>query len=181
MSILQSSHGVRLRLGTSDRSDVVGLADAGWANRRWQPQPMQGDRHANQKEEGHEGGRGRGPGPGGGGFVRGHGAGQAGSHHEGAWPDREGRAGRGQDLCAHGQARRVRRLLVRRPVGPGDGLCHPVHAHSEVHRRVHAGAVAGLWLRRRIEGGAGAGPHQRQGHQVRRHAPSGHFGDERRV
>ncbi len=92
-----------------------------------------------------------------------------------------GSARRGEDLRADGKARRVHRVLVRRPERPGDRLRHPVDAHPQVHRRLHAGAVAGLRLRRRVEGRTRPGPDQRQGHHLGRHAPPGDLRDERRL
>ena len=105
---------------------------------------------------------------GGGGPEIGHGASRA---------DGEGPAGGGQDLHPDRRTRRVPGLLLRRPERTGDRLRHPVHAHPEVHRGLHARALAGLRLRRRVQGGAGPGPHRRQGHPLRRHPPPGTLGD----
>ena len=65
-----------------------------------------------------------------------------------------GRRDRGaQDLHADRQEGRLLPLLVGRPVGAGDRDRHPEHAHPQVHRRLHARALAGLGLRRPGLGG----------------------------
>jgi hypothetical protein len=74
-----------------------------------------------------------------------------------AWPPAAGPAGGGEDLRADRQARRVRRLQLGRPERPGHRLWRAVDAHPQVHRRVHARALAGLRLRRELEGGADQG------------------------
>ena len=60
-----------------------------------------------------------------------------------------------------GQARRVHRVLLGRPERDGDRLRHPLDAHPQVHRRLQPRALAGLRLRRRVQGRARSGPHQR--------------------